>query len=112
MGSVVLNSLGEKYWDLGLRLVGNHGKIISFGSLTGGKVQLDMNRIYSKHVSIVGTNRGNMGEFIDLERIAGNLKVKTWKVFDLDEGKDALLALRDGNRMGEFSLRLVEDFYP
>ncbi|AWR98990.1 alcohol dehydrogenase catalytic domain-containing protein [Metallosphaera hakonensis] len=106
MGSVVLNSLGEKYWDLGLRLVGNHGKIISFGSLTGGKVQLDMNRIYSKHVSIVGTNRGNMGEFIDLERIAGNLKVKTWKVFDLDEGKDALLALRDGNRDGRIFIKV------
>ncbi len=37
MASVVVNSLGEHYWDLGLRLVGNHGRVVTFGGLTGGK---------------------------------------------------------------------------
>ncbi len=47
-----------------------------------------------------------MGEFIELEKLAGNLKVRTWKVFNLEHGRDALNALKDRSRDGRIFIKI------
>ncbi|QCO29827.1 alcohol dehydrogenase [Metallosphaera sedula] len=106
MASVVVNSLGEKYWDLGLKLVGNHGKIVTYGGLTGGKVSLDVNKLYAKHASIVGTNRGNMAELLELLKLAKDLKVKVHRYYTLDEAREAFREFKHGNRDGRIFIRI------
>ncbi|MCG3109019.1 NAD-dependent alcohol dehydrogenase [Metallosphaera sp. J1] len=106
MGSIVINSLGEKYWELGLKLVGNHGKVVTFGGLTGGKVSFDVNRLYAKHVTIMGTNRGTVGEFLELLRLARNLKVKVHRYFNLDEAREAFREFKEGRRDGRIFIRI------
>ncbi|QKR00144.1 alcohol dehydrogenase catalytic domain-containing protein [Metallosphaera tengchongensis] len=106
MASVVVNSLGGKYWDLSLRLLGNHGRLVTFGSLTGGNVNLNINDIYLKHASIIGTNRGSMGDLMELLKIAGKLQVRTWKVFPLEQGRFAMEQFKSSDRKGRIFIRI------
>lgn len=54
---VIINSLGEKYWDIGLAVAENRARIVTFGSLLGAEVKININQIYNKHISILGVNR-------------------------------------------------------
>ncbi|MEM0374051.1 MAG: zinc-binding dehydrogenase [Sulfolobaceae archaeon] len=100
MADVVINSLGEKFWDMSLSIVGVKGKLVTFGTLTGGIVKLDVGQLYSKHISIIGITRGNRKDFVELLELCKNCKVKVWKKFGLKEGVDALKSLFDENRDG------------
>ncbi|MEM4077156.1 MAG: zinc-binding dehydrogenase, partial [Metallosphaera sp.] len=104
MASVVVNSLGQEYWDLAFKLVGNYGRIITYGAITGGKAQLDVNKLYLKHVTLLGTNRGDMGDFIELLTLASKLKVRTWRTFRLEDIKEAFLSFKEGRRDGRIFL--------
>jgi len=93
MADVVVNSLGEQLWDKSFSVVGIRGKLVTFGTLLGGNVKVDLSQLYSKHISILGVNRGNKKDFVELLDICKDCKVKTWKIFKLEEGKQALKEL-------------------
>lgn len=100
MADVVINSLGEKFWDKGLAVVGVKGKIVTFGTLLGAEVKINLNQIYSKHISILGVNRGNRKDFLELLDLCRDCKVKIWKKFKLQDGVEALKELFSPSRDG------------
>ncbi|BFH72626.1 alcohol dehydrogenase catalytic domain-containing protein [Sulfurisphaera javensis] len=106
MADIVINSVGSSVWDKSLSVLGNNGKLLFFGGITGSNVNLDLGMIYGKHASLVGTTGGNRKELVELARIAKRLRVKTWKVMKLEEGQEALKALFDKNRDGRIFLKI------
>ncbi|QPG50000.1 alcohol dehydrogenase catalytic domain-containing protein [Saccharolobus solfataricus] len=104
MADVVVNSLGEQLWDKSFSVVGIRGKLVTFGTLLGGNVKVDLSQLYSKHISILGVNRGNRKDFVELLDICKDCKVKTWKIFKLEEGKQALKELFSKERDGRIFL--------
>ncbi|ADB88430.1 alcohol dehydrogenase catalytic domain-containing protein [Saccharolobus islandicus] len=104
MADVVVNSLGEQLWDKSFSVVGIRGKVVTFGTLLGGNVKVDLSQLYSKHISILGVNRGNRKDFVELLDICKDCKVKTWKIFKLEEGKQALKELFSKERDGRIFL--------
>jgi len=54
MTDVVVNSLGEQFWDKSFSVVGVRGKLVTFGTLLGANVRIDLGQLYSKHISILG----------------------------------------------------------
>jgi NADPH:quinone reductase-like Zn-dependent oxidoreductase len=106
MANVVVNSLGEKFWNLSLELAGTGGKIVTFGTLTGSEIRLNMSSIYNKHISIIGTTRGSRKEFMELINIAKELKVKVYKEFSLDEGVEAIKLALNNNRDGRILIKV------
>ncbi len=107
MADVVVNPLGAKYWDLGLRLLRRSGKMVFFGTLTGSKVTLDLTAAYLSHISLIGTFRGSFQEFKELTELCKNCKSYTWKRFPLEEGKEALLSLKSPERKGRVMIELA-----
>lgn len=104
MADVVVNSLGEKFWDKSFSVVGVKGKIVTFGTLLGAEVKVNLSQLYSKHVSILGVNRGNRKDFVESLELCKDCKVKIWKTFDLSNGQEALKSLFDPLRDGRIML--------
>ena len=106
MADVVVNSLGEKFWDKSFSVVGVRGKLVTFGTLLGANVRIDLSQLYSKHISILGVTRGNRRDLVELLELCKDCKVRTWKVFKLEEGKEALEALFSKERDGRIFISI------
>ncbi|BAB67719.1 alcohol dehydrogenase catalytic domain-containing protein [Sulfurisphaera tokodaii] len=104
MADVVIDSLGGKLWNKGFSVVGVKGRIVTFGTLLGAEVSLNLSELYSKHISILGVNRGNRKDFVELLELCKDCKVKTHKTYKLEEGKEALQELFNEKRDGRIFL--------
>ena len=106
MANIVLNSLGSETWPTAISVLGTQGRLIFFGSLTGGKIELDLDRMYFKQARIIGTTGGTKKEMQELITIARTLKLRVWRKFKLEKAADAMRQLfskeRDGRILLEF----------
>ncbi|MDP7975985.1 MAG: alcohol dehydrogenase catalytic domain-containing protein [Thermoprotei archaeon] len=98
MADVVVNSVGKAVWDQGLSVLAPFGRLVTFGVLTGGDVTLNLSWLYGNHVKLIGVTGGTRREMFDLIRFAPNLRVRTWKKFPLESGRDALASLSTSER--------------
>lgn len=105
--NVVLNSIGEVGWDQSVNSLGKNGRIVTFGVLTGGLVDLDLRRLYSNQMTLMGSTGGKRSELREIVNMdAKNLKVKVWKKCDLENASNALKFLFDKNRDGRILLKV------
>ncbi|MDQ4074219.1 MAG: alcohol dehydrogenase catalytic domain-containing protein [Thermoproteota archaeon] len=102
MADVVINSLGEKAWRQGMEVAGKMGRIITFGVLSGGNLQVDGRFLYNNQVTIKGTTGGTMKDMLELVEIVKghNLNVKIWQRYPLEHSKKAVESIFDSNRDG------------
>ena len=108
MADVVLNSLGVSAWDSSFASVGMNGRLITFGSLSGPDVRLNVQSLYSKQIKIIGCTGGTRKELQELVDISSKqLKVRVWKKFELDNIKEAITALFAKDRDGRILLNIA-----
>ncbi len=102
MADVVINSLGEKTWKQGMEVAGKMGRIITFGVLSGGNLQVDGRFLYNNQVTIKGTTGGTMKDMLELVEMVQNhsLNVKIWRRYPLEHSKKALESIFDSNKNG------------
>ena len=89
MADVVIESIGEKFWDLGYSLLSKNGRMVAFGTETGSNAKIDISQLYSKQLSIIGSTGGSVKQFSDIVNKSKDLKVKVWKKFNFQETKEA-----------------------
>lgn len=104
MADVVLNSLGANTWDSSFNSIGINGRLVTFGGLTGGDVNLNVQSLYSKQIKLIGSHGGTRKELQELIDISKKLKVKVWKRFKLEDLREALQALSAKERDGRILL--------
>ena len=116
MADVVINSLGSNTWKDSFSSIGVNGRCISFGTLTGSNVELNIQELYSKQIKLIGSSRGNIEEFrrliefISYSNITGSpLKIKVWKRFNLENIEQAFEALIDKKREGRVLLDINKE---
>ncbi|HVD35907.1 MAG TPA: zinc-binding dehydrogenase [Nitrososphaeraceae archaeon] len=109
MADVVLNSLGIETWDSSYASIGINGRWVTFGTLSGPDIKLNLQSLYTKQLKIIGStggSRGEMQEVIDMAT-SKQLKVKVWKKFKLDNVKEATQALSSKQRDGRILLDII-----
>ncbi|WP_338598594.1 alcohol dehydrogenase catalytic domain-containing protein [Sulfolobus tengchongensis] len=106
MADVVVNSLGSAFWEKGFSVLGNKGRLVTFGDITGAEVKLDLRRLYLSHQIIMGIFRGNRKDLLELMELCKECKIKVWKTFTLDEGRDAINSIYDKERDGKIILEV------
>ena len=106
MADVVLNSLGVKTWENSFASVGLNGRWVTFGGLTGADVKLNVQSLYSKQIKLIGCNGGTRKEMTEVIDMSKELKTRVWKIFTLDEAKEALEALFAKERDGRIVLKV------
>lgn len=89
MADIVIESIGEKFWDLGYSLLSKNGRMVAFGTETGSNAKIDISQLYSKQLSIIGSTGGSVKQFSEVVDKSKELKVKTWKKFNFQEIKEA-----------------------
>jgi NADPH:quinone reductase-like Zn-dependent oxidoreductase len=109
MADVVLNSLGIETWDSSYASIGINGRWVTFGTLSGPDVKLNLQSLYTKQIKLIGSTGGTrreMQEVIDMAT-SKQLKVKVWKKFKLDNVKEAIQALSSKQRDGRILLEII-----
>lgn len=102
MIDVVINPLGEKTWKQGMSVVGKMGRVITFGVLTGGKLELDGRLLYNNQITIKGTTGGTVQELVDLIELTRKhgFRTRIWKKIPLENSKQAIEMVFDKRRDG------------
>jgi NADPH:quinone reductase-like Zn-dependent oxidoreductase len=106
MADVVLNSLGVQTWENSFESAGLNGRWVTFGGLTGADVKLNVQSLYSKQIKLVGCNGGTRKDMTEVIDMSKELKTRVWKIFTLDEAKEALEALFSKERDGRILLNV------
>ena len=106
MADVVLNSLGVQTWENSFASVGLNGRWVTFGGLTGADVKLNVQSLYSKQIKLLGCNGGTRKDMTEVIDMSKELKTRVWKIFTLDEAKEALEALFSKVRDGRILLNV------
>lgn len=102
MIDVVINPLGEKTWEQGMSALGKMGRTISFGVLTGGKLEIDGRSLYNNQLTIKGTTGGTLQQLKDLIELTKKerFRTKIWKKVSLDNSENVVKMIFDTSRDG------------
>ncbi len=73
---IVINSIGAEYWQEAVSHVATAGKLVSFGVQTGKDTALDIARLYTSEMSIIGSTGGSLKDMTSLLSIAQNHELK------------------------------------
>ncbi|HEX6963588.1 MAG TPA: zinc-binding dehydrogenase [Lacipirellula sp.] len=100
---VAYDNVGEATWSESLKSVRRGGKVVVIGATTGGFPPADLQRIFIRQLTILGSTTGSMWEFRDLYRLAGQGKLKPVidSVWPMDKVPEALARLERGEQFGK-----------
>ena len=91
-----------------LRFSWRKWKMVTFGTLSGPDIKLNLQSLYTKQMKLIGSTGGNRKELQEVIDMAANkeIRVKVWKKFKLDNVKEAIEALSAKERDGRILLEI------
>jgi NADPH:quinone reductase-like Zn-dependent oxidoreductase len=109
MADVVLNSLGVETWENSYASIGINGRWVTFGTLSGPDIKLNLQSLYTRQIKLIGSTGGTRRELQEVIEMAANkeIRVKIWKKFKLDNVKEAREALSAKERDGRILLEIT-----
>ena len=108
---VVFEGPGADTWPTSMAVVSQGGRIVTAGVTSGSSVQVDLEDLYYRQVSILGSRIGHQTEFIEVfgQLLAGHLRPLISEVIPLSHAVEAHRRAARGDRCGKIVLR--HDFY-
>jgi D-arabinose 1-dehydrogenase-like Zn-dependent alcohol dehydrogenase len=87
--------LGVETWESSYTSVGINGRWVTFGTLSGPDIKLNLQSLYTRQIKLIGSTGGTRRELQEVIDMAANkeIRVKVWKKFKLDIVKKAIEAL-------------------
>ena len=103
---VVAESVGAATWDASVRALAPTGRLVVCGATSGGRVDLDLPRLWFKQIEVIGSTMASYEEFAEVTRmVEQGLAIVVDGEWDLDAYPDALARLRAGDHHGKLVLR-------
>ena len=103
---VVFEHSGASTWDISMKILGKHGRVVTCGATTGPKVSIDLRYIFFKQQSIFGSTMGNvqaLDAVIDLIK-TDKIKPIVDEIFSMENIADAHKYLENSNQFGKVVL--------
>jgi NADPH:quinone reductase-like Zn-dependent oxidoreductase len=99
----VLDSVGEATWRESLRAVRTGGTIVVPGATAGANPPADLNRVFWRQLSIVGSSMGSRAEMLRVVEMvsASGLKPVLDETFGLTDTRAALARMQAGEHTGK-----------
>jgi NADPH:quinone reductase-like Zn-dependent oxidoreductase len=109
MTDVVLNSLGVETWENSYASIGINGRWVTFGTLSGPDIKLNLQSLYTRQIKLIGSTGGTRRELQEVIDMAANkeIRVKIWKKLKIDSVKEAIEALSAKERDGRILLEIT-----
>lgn len=93
------NIASGELWPESMKSLANRGRLVTCGAHGGGKVELDVNEFYRRHLSIIGAAAAPRNQIETVYRLAGegNFRAPIHRTFPLEEvaAAHALVSSRD-----------------
>lgn len=103
---VVLDNVGQATFGKSIRALARGGRLVTVGSTSGPKIELDNRFIFGKQISIIGSSMGSPQDFRDVMRLvwAGVVKAPLDRVLPLSRGREGHAILERGEKFGKVVL--------
>jgi NADPH:quinone reductase-like Zn-dependent oxidoreductase len=88
---VVFEHVGGKVFEGAVGALARNGRLVTCGATTGGQVSLDLNLLFGRHLSLLGSWMGRRAELVEVLRFVadGRLKPVVDSVMPLAEARRA-----------------------
>jgi NADPH:quinone reductase-like Zn-dependent oxidoreductase len=108
---VVVDNVGQATFYNSVRSLRVGGRLVTVGSTSGPKIEIDNRVIFSKHLSILGSMMGTMADFHSVMKLVfdGTLKPCIDSTFPLSEAGAAQAKLEAGDFFGKIVLEVSKD---
>jgi NADPH:quinone reductase-like Zn-dependent oxidoreductase len=85
------NIASEELWPESIASLANRGRLVSCGAHGGGKVQVDMNDFYRRHLALIGAAAAPRDQIETVYRLAGEgkFRVPIYRTFPLAQASAA-----------------------
>jgi NADPH:quinone reductase-like Zn-dependent oxidoreductase len=100
---VVVEHVGEATWKTSLSVAAQHGRITVCGATSGPNPPAGLNRIWWKHLSILGSTMATREDFAGLLELMEERQLRPVvdRVFPLADAAEAHRYLEDGKQLGK-----------
>jgi NADPH:quinone reductase-like Zn-dependent oxidoreductase len=106
---VVVDHVGAAVFMQCVKALRRGGRLVTCGTTTGGQFEVDMQMVYAKHLTLMGSFMGSMGETLQylplIER--GMVKPVVDRVYPLEHAPDAhMYIVQQGGHFGKIVLKV------
>jgi NADPH:quinone reductase-like Zn-dependent oxidoreductase len=105
---VVIENVGKAVWPAAMRSLVRGGRLVTCGATTGGDPSADLQRLFIRQLSVLGSTLGNRAEMAEMIAFIAEkgLKPHIDGVFELKDIAAALDRLDSGRQFGKIGLRI------
>ena len=103
---MVFEHSGASTWDISMKILGKHGRVVTCGATTGSKVFIDLRYIFFKQQSILGATMGSVQALDAVIELIQTDKIKPIidEIFSMEKIADAHKHLENSNQFGKVVL--------
>lgn len=103
---IIFDHVGERYFEMNIRLLKNGGKLITCGATSGSIGKLDLRHLYFRQLQLLGSTMGSLAHFRSAISWvnAHHLKPRISQVFSIEKGQEAFHALENQTQDGKIIL--------
>jgi NADPH:quinone reductase-like Zn-dependent oxidoreductase len=104
---IVFEHVGKATWEESMRSLKPGGTIVTCGATTGPEVPLNLNVLFGRQFSLLGSFMGNMADFNEVMKhvFSGKLKPVVDRVFPLSEARAAHEYMEKSEMFGKVILK-------
>jgi NADPH:quinone reductase-like Zn-dependent oxidoreductase len=105
---VVFEHVGSATWSKSMRSLARGGRLVTCGATTGPEGAIDLNALFGKQLSVMGSYMGTKGELLRAARFffGGQLKPVIDRTFPLAEAAAAQQRLEESGQFGKIVLEI------
>jgi len=104
---VIVEHVGQAVWEACFDSLATYGRLVTCGVTSGGEVRLNMQSLFGRQRTVMGSFMGGKGELMDVLKLIGQRKLKPVidSVFPLAEAQAAQKKMQDRDFFGKILLR-------
>ncbi len=104
---VVVEHVGQAVWKDCFESLATYGRLVTCGVTSGAEVKLDIQALFGRQRSVLGSFMGGKGELLDVLKLIGQRKLHAVidSVFPLEEARSAQKKMEDRDFFGKILLR-------
>jgi NADPH:quinone reductase-like Zn-dependent oxidoreductase len=104
---IVMEHVGPATWDESMRSLKPTGTLVTCGATTGPQVNIDLRFLFSRHLKILGSYMGTMGELHEVLKhvFSGKLRPVVDRTFPLQEARAAHEYMENSQMFGKLVLQ-------
>jgi NADPH:quinone reductase-like Zn-dependent oxidoreductase len=104
---VIVEHVGQAVWEECFNSLATYGRLVTCGATTGGEVKLNVQALFGRQRTVLGSFMGGKGELMDVLKLIGRRQLKPAidSVFPLAEAREAQQKMESRDFFGKILLR-------